>query len=249
MSTPGLPRWCRGANGVLLGLAALAGLSWWALLELAGRMSMPGMAEMAARPWSGDDFALRLAMWGVMMAAMMLPGALPMVLLFGRVVAARPHPALRVGLFVLAYLALWSGFGLAATLLQQTLERAAWLSPMAMRAVPWLGGLLLVAAGVYQWTPLKRACLRQCQPPFSFLLCYPLATYGDAWRLGLAHGVYCLGCCALLMGLLFALGVMNLLAVVALTAWIALEKHLAGPWPARLGGAVLIVWGLAWWAW
>lgn len=239
----------RGPGGLLLSLVALSGLSWLALLALAGRMSMPGMAEMAAQPWSGADFALRLAMWGVMMVAMMLPGALPMVLLCGRVVAARPHPARRVGLFVLAYLALWSSFGLAATLLQQALERAAWLSPMAMRAVPWLGGLLLVAAGAYQWTPLKHACLRQCQSPFSFLLRYPLATYGDAWRLGLAHGVYCLGCCALLMGLLFALGVMNVPAVAVLTAWIALEKRLAGPWPARLAGAVLIVWGLAWWAW
>lgn len=239
-------RW-REQLGVLLSLCALAGLAWAALWRLADRMGMPEMAGMPMPPhaWSATDFALMLLMWIVMMTGMMLPSAMPMLLLFRRVVSRHAHPSLRLTLFVLAYLAVWMGFSLAATLLQQQLEAALWLSPMTMRSVPWLSGALLMLAGLYQWLPLKQACLTQCQSPLAFLLRYPLARYRDAWMLGLRHGGYCLGCCGVLMGLLFVLGAMNLLWVAALGGFVLIEKLWPGPWLARVSGIALLAAGAA----
>jgi predicted metal-binding membrane protein len=132
-------------------------------------------------------------------------------------------------------------------LLQQWLEHMAWLSPMAMRSVPWLGGLLLIMAGVYQWLPAMQTCLVNCQAPFSFLLRYPVRTWRDTWHLGMAHGGYCLGCCWALMCVLFAVGIMNLLWIAALTGFVMLEKTVPGPWFRRAAGGVLMVWGAAVW--
>lgn len=242
--------WGQEQLAVLLSLIALAGLAWLALLRLTDAMRMPQMVGMAMppQPWSMGDFILRLAMWVVMMAGMMLPSALPMILLFRQVVRKRSRPVLRTVLFTLPYLLVWSGFSLVATLLQQGLERAAWVSPMAMRGVPWLDGTLLVLAGFYQWLPAKQACLAQCRSPLNFLLRYPLAGWTDAWWLGLVHGGYCVGCCWALMGVLFSVGVMNLLGAAVLAGFVLLEKLLPGPWLSRLAGAMLAGWGvLVWW--
>lgn len=238
-----------GQRATLASLLVLTALAWLALWELADTMAMPGMAEadMPARAWSAADFALRLAMWVTMMVGMMLPGALPMMLLFRRAVAARADAGLRVILFVSAYVLVWSAFSLAATLLQQGLEAAAWLSPMSMRGVPWLGGALLVGAGVYQWLPAKQACLDRCRSPLAFLMRHSLASRRDSLRLGLVHGAYCVGCCWALMLVLFAVGAMNLLAAALLGIFVLLEKLTAGRWLPVLSGLLLVAWGVAVW--
>lgn len=233
----------------LASLVVLTGLAWAALARLADAMAMPGMDEaaMPALAWSAADFALRLAMWVTMMVGMMLPGALPMILLFRRVVAARADAGARVVLFVFAYVLVWSAFSLAATLLQQGLEAAAWVSPMAMRGVPWLGGALLVGAGIYQWLPAKEACLARCRSPLAFLMRHSLASARDSFRLGLVHGAYCVGCCWALMLVLFAVGAMNLVAAALLGIFVLLEKLTAGPWLPRLSGLLLAAWGVSVW--
>ncbi len=241
-----------GQIAVVASVITLAALAWLALWELADTMAMPGMdeaemADMAPMAWSAADFALRLAMWVTMMVGMMLPGALPMILLFRRVVAARADAGARVALFVSAYVLLWSAFSLAATLLQQGLEATAWLGPMSMRSEPWLGGALLVGAGVYQWLPAKQACLTRCRSPLAFLMRHSLASRRDSLRLGLVHGAYCVGCCWALMLVLFAVGAMNLLAAALLGIFVLLEKLTAGPWLPRLAGLLLVAWGAALW--
>lgn len=229
----------------MLSIVATVVLAWLVLRRMATAMAMPEMAgmPMPPTPWTIGDLSLRLAMWVVMMAGMMLPSAMPMILLFRRVAGRQSHPAARVALFTSAYILVWSGFSLLATLLQQALEHLALSSPMAMQASPGIGALILIGAGLYQWMPAKRACLDQCRSPLSFLLRYPLTHWRDAWRLGLAHGLYCVGCCWALMCVLFAVGVMNLLWVAALSVFVLLEKTLPGIWLPRLSGALLISWG------
>jgi predicted metal-binding membrane protein len=139
----------------------------------------------------------------------------------------------------------WTGFSALATVAQWGLHVAALLSPGMVATSPWLGGGLLLAAGIFQWTPLKNACLRQCRSPVNFLL--------QSWRegptgalvMGLRHGAYCAGCCWFLMALLFVAGVMNLLWVATIMAFVLLEKAAPkGDWIARFGGALLVGWGL-----
>lgn len=238
-----------GQWATLICLAVLAALAWLALIGIADLMSMPDMdeAQMQPTPWTAADFVLRLAMWVTMMIGMMLPGATPMILLFRRVVQARPHATARVAWFTFAYVLVWSAFSLLATVLQEALELAAWLSPMSMRGVPWLSGGLLVLAGIYQWLPAKNACLAHCRSPIGFLMRYPPAGWRDSLRLGIAHGFYCVGCCWALMLVLFAVGAMNLLWALALGAFVLAEKLTTGPWLPRVAGAVLVASGVSIW--
>lgn len=235
--------------GLLASLAAVAGLSWIALLWLGEAMEMGGMsdAEMAARPLTIQDFSLTLGMWVTMMVGMMLPSATPMILLYRRVVARCRRPRARVALFVSAYVTVWGAFSLLASLLQVGLGQLAWMTAMSMRAAPWLGGAILISAGVYQFMPGKDACLARCRSPLTFVLRYPMATVADSWRLGVVHGAYCIGCCWALMAVLFAVGVMNLLWIVALAIFVLLEKVTRGNWLPRASGLALIGWGLAVW--
>ena len=219
----------------LIAIACVAALAWEWLLVGAGvgmeEMDMGGGSMMPMRPeWSWSYAALMLAMWVVMMVAMMLPGAAP-AMLGG--VAAIP--------FAAGYLAIWSGFGLAATLAQFALDRWDLISDaMAVRgdAAP---AVLILAAGVYQLTPWKRSCLRRCAPAAG--RDRHLGARESA-RLGLRYGVSCLGCCWALMALLFVAGVMNLLWAAAIALWVGAEKLLPGGGRiARLAGAGLIAWG------
>lgn len=239
---------------VLAAVAGVAVLSWLYLLHLGSEMSampdMPGMAGMSGMtmPWTPAAFALTFAMWAVMMVGMMLPGAAPMILTFAAL--HRREPAVRdrwmpTTLFASGYLAVWTGFSLAATLLQWGLERLALLSPMTMATGTLLGGALFVAAGFYQFTPLKRACLRHCRSPFAFLLNRWRDGRAEAFAMGIEHGAYCLGCCWLLMALLFAVGVMNLLWVAAIALFVLAEKLLpAGAWVARASGVAMAGYGV-----
>jgi predicted metal-binding membrane protein len=190
-------------------------------------------------------------MWWSMMVAMMAPSAAPMVLLYARVArtggGAGPQPALgRTGWFVAGYLSVWLGFSIAATLLQSGFERLAWLSPARMSAQSrgFAGGLLL-AAGLYQLSPVRDFCLQRCRAPGQFLSRHYRPGAAGALRIGLAHGAYCLACCGLLMALLFVGGVMNLVWIAALTVLVAAEKLLpGGRWIGRIAGAGLVAAGL-----
>jgi len=210
--------------------------------------SMPGMAMGAMpRPWTAADFALMFAMWCVMMAGMMLPSATPMILTFATVnrrKRERAQPFLPPFVFAAGYLLLWGGFSAAATLAQWALERADLMLTTMATASAFAGGIIWLAAGAYQWTSLKRACLANCRSPLDFVI----NRWHDGWmgalRMGAEHGAYCLGCCWALMLLLFAGGVMNLLWVAAIAAFVFLEKLLpGGEWLARASGGLMIAVG------
>ncbi|MBI3196862.1 MAG: DUF2182 domain-containing protein [Rhodospirillales bacterium] len=214
------------------------------------RVAMAGMDRgMTMPPKGAADLLLLLVMWLVMMTGMMLPSAAPMILAFAKVNQnhrARGRPYVPTALFTAGYLLVWGGFGVAATLAQWALERAALLSAMDMTTDSrWLGGLLFVAAGLYQVTPVKQACLRLCWSPLDFVANHWRDGSGGALRMGMTHGLYCLGCCWVLMLLLFVGGVMNLLWVAALSAIVLAEKLLPpGPWFSRISSALLVAYGI-----
>jgi predicted metal-binding membrane protein len=243
---------------ILAALAVLTGAGWAYLHVLAGRMAPSGMAPMQMAgmamaapeaPWAAAEFALAFVMWWVMMLAMMLPSAAPMILTFATVSRRRRErgqPYVPSAVFATGYLMAWGAFSVAATLLQWALQRAALLTGEASAASTLLGGALFVAAGLYQLTPLKSACLRRCRSPFDFVMNRWRDGASGALAMGLEHGLYCLGCCWVLMGLLFAEGVMNLLWVAAIAVLVLVEKLFpAGPWIARIGGVVMVACAIA----
>jgi len=216
-----------------------------------GGMQMNGMtmAAPALQSWSWNELLPLFMMWAVMMVAMMLPSAAPVILLFSRIAASRAARGSRyasVAFFATGYLVAWWGFSAVAALLQWWLHSAAILSADMRTVSPIAGAGILIAAGVYQWLPVKQACLSHCRSPLGFL--------SSSWRegrlgavvMGIVHGAFCVGCCWMLMALLFAAGVMNLAWVAALSLIVLLEKIApAGPAIARVGGVVLIIIGLA----
>jgi predicted metal-binding membrane protein len=178
-----------------------------------------------------------------MMLGMMIPVVLPMVLTFWRL--DRGGRQADAALFAGGYLLTWSAFAVLATGLQWTLHRGSLLHGHLLAAPPWLAGILLIAAGVYQLTPLKTACLAHCQSPLGFLLSHWCDGAVGALRMGVRHGAYCLGCCWVLMLLMFAYGVMSAAAMAGLTVFIVAERLLpADPWSATLPGIVLVAVGL-----
>jgi predicted metal-binding membrane protein len=240
---------------VLAGLAGVTVLAWVYLFVLAsdmgdmGGVMGSGMAMAQANPWSLLAFVLTFLMWAIMMVGMMLPSATPMILLFAMVSRkqkAEGKPYVPVGMFASGYLIVWSLFSLIAAGLQWALEQTALLSPMMVSASPYLGGGILIAAGIYQLTPLKTACLKHCRTPFSFVaLHWRTGTRGSV-IMGMHHGAFCVGCCWALMALLFVGGVMNLLWVAIIAGFVLLEKVLPrGQGMGRLTGVALLGWG-AW---
>lgn len=235
---------------VVLGLVAVIIAAWAYLLAGAG-MSMHEMngmlMPMRSEPWTIGYAVLVLAMWAVMMAAMMLPSAAPMILFYGTVARARRargELAVGSGVFAGGYLVVWAAFSLAAVGLQFGAEQTALLSPMMEMTSIGLSGALLITAGLYQWTPLKQACLRRCRSPLEFVMTQWREGMRGAFTMGLKHGAYCLGCCWLLMLLLFVGGVMNFGWIAGLALFVLVEKLApAGHWIGRAAGAGLIVWG------
>lgn len=230
-------------------LLMIVALSWAYLLAGAGVMTgMVGEMVMAPVAWTPAHALTMLAMWAIMMVAMMLPGAAPMLLLFVTIGRARHSPAWRVaasGMFSLGYIAIWTAFSLVAVVLQFALERAALFSPMMQTTSMALAGAVLIVAGIYQWTPLKHACLRHCRSPLDFVLTHWREGLRGAFAMGFRHGVYCLGCCWVLMLLLFVGGVMNLVWIAGLALLVLIEKLApAGCWVGRITGAVLVIWGI-----
>jgi predicted metal-binding membrane protein len=203
-------------------------------------------AWMMTRHWDAPHLVLLWAMWSVMMTAMMLPSAAPLILLYGAAARRSPQRTAQRNTYALAagYLAAWTAFSLAATALQRALASLLLISPMMEAGSSRVTGTLLVVAGVYQWTPLKHACLRACQSPLGFLMARWRDGWSGAFRVGLAHGSYCIGCCWALMLLLFAGGVMNVVVIAGLTAWVAFEK--LAPFSrrgAQFSGAAMIAVG------
>lgn len=200
-------------------------------------------------PWGITELLVAFSMWSVMMVGMMIPSAAPMLLLFRNVhdkkrEAGGPTLPLTLIFFVAGYLAVWIGFSGVASLAQWALHERAWSSARMAVAGSTLAGALLMVAGVYQLTPLKRACLMRCQSPMAFLMTHWREGSSGALRMGIRHGIYCLGCCWALMCVLFAVGIMNLAWVALLTAFILVEKFVPfGARVARVGGVILVAGG------
>jgi predicted metal-binding membrane protein len=233
------------------GLGALSALAWIYLWQMpatgASMNSMPGMPGMPmASPWSPTQLWLTFLMWAVMMVAMMMPSAAPMVAMYARIAEGHGSSArLRVWLFAGGYVAAWTAFSGVATVLQAALDQAAMLTG-AMRVAPLMGGVILALAGAYQLSPLKRRCLRHCQSPIGFLMSHWRDGRTGAVAMGLRHGAFCVGCCWMLMALLFVAGVMNLLWVAMLTGFVLIERATRwGETVATISGYALIAAGLA----
>jgi predicted metal-binding membrane protein len=266
MSDPALEVVLRRDRAVIVAaLVVVTGLSWAYVLWLADDMAMGGMDMTGFRmipagmglmmpstvPWQPIEFTFVFLMWVVMMIGMMTPSAAPMVLLYARVgrqAAIQGKPFAASGWFLGGYLLAWVAFALTATLAQWGLERAALLTPMMEGASEIFGAVVLVAAGLYQWTLLKDACLRQCQAPWLFI-----QRHGGFRRdatgslgLGIRHGAYCVGCCWALMALLFVGGIMNVIWIAAIAVLVLMEKvSPVGRTVARIAGAGFLAGG-AW---
>jgi predicted metal-binding membrane protein len=243
----------RDRRVVLGSLALVVALAWLYLWRDAASMSHMGMADMpmSSIPGtsSGWQFALTFAMWTVMMVGMMLPSAAPTILLYGTLVrrnGERGTVLPSVWIFTSGYLAVWTAFSLLATLLQVALEDLSLLSSMMASASPRMSAAILIAAGIYQWLPFKEACLRQCRNPLRFFVARWRSGASGAFRMGVESGAYCVGCCGVLMLLLFVAGVMNLLWVALIAGFVLVEKLLpAGRSSATFAGVALTLAGVA----
>ena len=234
VESPRLERVLKRDRDIVIGGLVLVSLAPWLYILTGAGMDAGGMTSMSddtlmtmKLAWTPTHFALMLAMWWVMMVAMMLPSAAPIVLLFAAVNRKgrqRDRPYVPTGYFATGYLLAWGGFSLVAVFLQWGLERLVLLSAMMQTTSLYLGATLLIGAGIYQLTPLKHACLRRCRSPFGFIAQHWRQGSGGAMRMGFEHGLFCLGCCWVLMVLLFYGGVMNLWWIIGLALYVMIEK-------------------------
>jgi predicted metal-binding membrane protein len=231
---------------VPVGLVVITALCWAYLLLLSvrmGNMKSPFAMPMSAS-WTRTDAVLMWTMWAVMMAGMMLPSAAPMITAYATSVRserAQLHGS--TPLFVVGYLAAWSGFAALAAGAQWALHDAALVNAMGVSTSRWLGGLLLAGAGAYQFSGVKDACLSKCRTPLGFLLTSWRGGRGGAVVMGVHHGSLCIGCCWALMTLLFVLGVMSLWWIALVAAVVLLEKLVPGGALTRVLGVGLFAWG------
>jgi predicted metal-binding membrane protein len=253
----------RESDVALAALALITTLSWLWVLHLGARMSAMDVPEMASVrmshlqmlapglvPWSPALGGFLFVMWAVMMIAMMTPSVAPMILVYLQVARHGATQGVRfasAGWFLGGYLIAWTMFAALATIAQWALESTAMMTPAMRAASPVIGGAVLIAAGLYQWLPLKYACLSRCRAPLSFIQEHggfqPQAL--ASMQLGLVHGLYCVGCCWALMALLFVGGIMNLLWIAGLMAVVLLEKLLPRVlWVSRGLGVLLMLAGV-----
>ena len=207
-----------------------------------------GMTMLTMPSWGWIELLLLCVMWVIMMIAMMLPSASPMILMYLKTLqrSSTQHsvPVL-ISMFVLGYLVIWTGFSALISVVQWALHKAALLSPMMVSTSNVLGGLILIVAGLYQWTPYKHACLRRCRSPLGFIMTQWREGINGAFVMGLRHGLFCLGCCWALMALLFVTGVMNLLWIAALSVLVLIEKIIpTGEKLARWVGVLILGYGI-----
>ena len=233
---------------VLVGLALVAAVGLLVTQRVGEDLMMLTMTSEADPTYP----VLLFVMWWTMMMAMMLPSAAPAILTFAAVsrkFAAQTNTAPPVAFFATAYAAIWTGFSVVAVILQISLSGRIMLSTMMAVTSSFVGGGLLIAAGIYQLSPLKSACLRKCQAPLMFLARNWRKGRLGALQMGFEHGIYCIGCCWVLMGLLFYGGVMELRWIVGLAIYVAVEKLIpAGNILSRSAGLLLIGWGM-WTVW
>jgi predicted metal-binding membrane protein len=251
----------RDRQVVLVGLILITSLAWVYLYYLTVQMDMvpmdmvqmemadtgatvnPISALVTLAPWTPTDALFMFLMWAIMMMGMMIPSVTPMVLLYARVVrknAKEVATFVPTGAFFAGYIVIWISFSAVATGLQWGLEQVALLSPMMVSTSSVFAGIVLIGTAVYQWTPYKDACLARCRSPVWFLSTYWRNGAGGAFRMGLSHGSYCLGCCWSLMLLLFVGGVMNLLCVAAITVFVLIEKVIPRGRDIGRAGSVLL---------
>ena len=236
----------------IVALVAVIGLAWAYMLAGAGMSmhEMDGMLmPMRSQPVTVGYTVLVFVMWAAMMAAMMLPGAAPMILFYETVSrrrSVREDGVANTGAFTAGYLLVWIGFSLIAAAIQIALELSALLDSMMQTTSSLFAAALLIGAGLYQWTPLKRSCLRSCQSPLDFIMSNWQEGARGAFVMGLRHGTICVGCCWALMLLLLVGGVMSLLWIAGIALFVLVEKLApSGVWFSRVAGMVLVIWGVA----
>jgi predicted metal-binding membrane protein len=219
-------------------------------MDMSGMHMAPALLAPTFSSWSLSHLAFMFAMWVVMMVGMMTPSVTPMVLLYGRLMGGDVSGAQLmkpVAWFLMGYLLAWTAFSIEAVLAQWLLESLALMSPAMSVASPRIGGLALIITGIYQWLPVKDACLAQCRAPLQFVQQHGgfQASARGSLKLGFLHGYFCIGCCWALMLLLFVVGIMNLLWIAALMVYVLIEKSLpAGRTLARAAGAGAIITGI-----
>ena len=242
---------------VVAGLFIVAAIGWTYMFYMAWAMQNMHIVDMwmppqgGARTWTVWDFFMLFLMWLTMMLAMMTPTAAPMVLMFATVnknkkLKQQPHAS--TFMFLSGYLVAWALFSITASAVQWPLHESGLLNPMMNSRSYLMSGGILILAGLYQWTPMKDVCLRQCRTPLGFLMTAWREGNSGAFIMGLHHGLFCVGCCWALMAVLFAVGVMNMLWVILITIFVLLEKVLPfSPGIMRaLTGLGLITWGTYW---
>jgi predicted metal-binding membrane protein len=235
------------------GLFVMCGLAWLYIIYLYRQMLNMNMdAFFFAMPmnpsWTIVDFCLLFLMWFVMMIAMMTPSVAPLILIFAMVNRRKQQqqsPFVSTGYLLFGYFLIWAGFSLLATLLQWLLQRIAWLNSEMVTTNKISGGIILIMAGIFQFTPLKRKCLNYCRTPIDFIHLKWKEGRRGALRMGMENGLYCLACCWVLMILLFVAGIMNLLWIALIALFVLIEKSLPKiKWISYGAGIVLIVYGI-----
>lgn len=242
----------RDRNIVLSGLVAIilsAAIYTVRMAQTYNGMAAAMLHQHDHMAHGSDSFLSLLLMWTVMQIAMMSPTAILMVLMHTKVERSRfpsRSPVFRSALFLLGYIMVWAGFSLVFALLQMLLQATTLLSPGMTSTSPWLAGGILIAAGLFQFSKLKEVCLTECRSPVAYFMLEWRDGDSGALVMGLKHGVHCVGCCWILMALLFVAGVMNLLWMAIITAFILIEKLMPkGDIFGRVAGAGMIIWGLS----
>ncbi len=242
---------------VITGLLTVAALGWIYMFYMAWAMENMHLVDIwmpprgGERTWTAWDFILLFLMWLTMMLAMMTPTAAPMVMMFTTVnkqKKVRQQPYVSTFIFLAGYLVAWAIFSIVASAIQWPLHENGLLNPMMNSRSYLMSGGILILAGLYQWTPMKNVCLEHCRTPLGFLMtAWKDGNFG-AFKMGLHHGLFCVGCCWALMAILFAVGVMNMLWVTLITIFVLVEKIAPiSPSLARmLTGFALIAWGSYW---
>jgi predicted metal-binding membrane protein len=237
---------------LLVTLIGLGGLAWAFMIRMSAAMGDGHSCHVMASPlvgsWGGPEILMAFSMWMAMMVAMMLPIVTPWLLVLSGTKREKDpgaFPLSTAGFFLLGYAVIWVAYSALATLGQWGLGAAALLSPALVGTSPVVGGVLLLAAGIYQWTPWRDACMTHCRSPLGFFATSWKEGRRGAFTMGLRHGLYCVGCCWALMALSFVFGVMNLLWMAGLTVFLLAEKVTSwGPWFGKAAGAILAGYGL-----
>lgn len=233
---------------ILGSMAVVITLAWTYTVHMAGHMplSEATVSMPIVQPWTWTGGLTAFLMWSVMMVGMMLPTAAPWALTLAGLTRKEEQNGLltATGGFLIGYLTVWTGFSLAASLLQWMLHDYGLLSPWIGRVSAQTGAVVLILAGIYQWLPIKYACLKHCRSPLSFFLTSWRDGRFGAARMGMQHGLFCVGCCWTLMALSFVVGVMNLLWMAGITIFVLVDHVLPmGKWLSKSAGVALVIWG------